>query len=803
MPINDFATVNVVLAPRAAPRPLFATTALFEILTSAQFAAFQVASSGARLLTLNGETWPDQLAALGILTGSVTYTNTEQHFTAVRVPETALLSARGRFDPSALHVVEVVVVEDAANLGFTVAGDYRISDIEGGDYKHSTPVLLHTQTATLVSAGDLPDGEFAVTFPDGFRAAINANQRDEWTLNIDNATAGTYSFVVNDGTTADVISFVAGGGDGIDDIRAGLIASFNGTANATAKGTISTSGVDNLIVRALLPGVANFLDLTTITGPGGLGVDMTGVNTQDPQLNDDQVTTAIFDLAVAFLATVTSPTYGVADSTTGILTVTATVPNVFQTVSLEHPALGGDSWTLATTVQPRETVLQVRDALSTLVTAGTHPTFTNGISGTDTLVFTAVAPASPISLTTTGPASFPGGLTNSETTSIVQLRVAAKEALTFVDDPATPGFAWDGAYSFTLLGEVVGFSIPVSTSSIAAATIAETALNLAAGGKYSAATGGTATVTITDAVAGRPMLVTVAAPDATSISQVTSQASYGFRDDWDMAAAESMDWYHGENGAFNGLDVGHLTDQEQGAIAAAASDPARIHSFQTDELATTEPFNISSTDVMAKIKNASIGRTFAVYHPSLDAASGIESYEGPLAKWASTVLTKKVGSIQWKGRVLEGNLHGIRFQEGNTHANLKARDASWLERLEARQQNVMNGGYMLDGRIIDIIRALDTLTSNIENAMLDVITIQDIVPYSPDGVALGHEAIQQEIDNGVTDGYVLPRSGVIVDPDLSSATQADRDRGIMPPFTFSAIVQAGVYHLTVNGTISQ
>lgn len=800
MPITDFASVNVVLAAQAAPRPLFATSAFFELLTSAQFKAFQTASSGARLLTLNGESWQDSLAALGILTGSVPYTNVEQHFTAVRVPETALLSARGRYDPSALHTVHVVVVEDAENLGFTVAGDYRISDIEGGDYKHSTPVLLHTQTATLVSAADLADGEYAITFPDMFRAAVNANQRDEWTLNINAAAAGTYSFVVNTGGTADVISYLAGGGDSIDDIRAGLIASYNGTANATAVGTISTSGVDDLIVRALLPGVANFLDLSAITAPVA---EMTGVNTQDPQLDDAQVTTALFDLTVAYLATVTSPTYGVADSTTGILTVTATVPNVFQSVTVEHPVITPDTWTVATTVQPRETVLEVRDALSALVIAGTHPTFTNGISGTDTIVLTAVGPGVPIALTTSGPAAFPGGLTDAETVSIVQLRVAAKEALLFVDDPATPGFAWDGAYSITVLGEVVGFTVPASTTSIAAATIAETALNLAAGGKYSAATGATATVTITDAVAGRPMLVAVAAPDATAISQSTSQASYGMRDDWDMAAAESLDWYHGHNGAYNGLDAGHLTDQEQGALAAQASSPARIHSFQTNEAATTGPFNISSPDVMAKLKNASVGRTFAVYHPSLDAASGIESYEGPLAKWSATVLTKKVGSIQWKGRPLAGGLHGIRFQEGNTPANLKARDASWLERLEARQQNLMNGGYMLDGRIIDIIRAQDTLTSNIENAMLDVISIQDIVPYSPDGIALGHEAIQQEIDRGQLDGYVLPRSGVIVDPDLSSATQADRDRGIMPPFTFTAVVQAGTYHLTVNGTISQ
>ena len=121
----------------------------------------------------------------------------------------------------------------------------------------------------------------------------------------------------------------------------------------------------------------------------------------------------------------------------------------------------------------------------------------------------------------------------------------------------------------------------------------------------------------------------------------------------------------------------------------------------------------------------------------------------------------------------------------------------------ARQQNVFNGGYFLDGIIIDIIRAQDTLTSNIENALLDVLTIQDIVPYSPDGIALGHEAIQQEIDRGVTDGYILPRSGIIVDPKLSDATGNEQARGIMPDFEFSAIVQAGTYLLQVIGTISQ
>ncbi len=62
-------------------------------------------------------------------------------------------------------------------------------------------------------------------------------------------------------------------------------------------------------------------------------------------------------------------------------------------------------------------------------------------------------------------------------------------------------------------------------------------------------------------VADRPMLVLVAAPDASAISQSTSQASYGFRDDWDMAAAESMGWYCGINGAHSGLDAGHLVDQ--------------------------------------------------------------------------------------------------------------------------------------------------------------------------------------------------------------------------------------------------
>lgn len=804
MPVTDFVTANVVLQPRAAPRPQFASVALLEILNSAQFKSFQTASSGARLLAIDGATWPDQLDALGITAGSVPYINVSQHFTGVRTPTKAYLSARGRYSPSLTHEVTITVHEDALRPGFTYAGDYRIGGgIEGGDYKHTTPDLFHTQTLTAVAAADFASGEFAVTFPDGFRAAVRSDQKDEWTLTVDNVAVGTYSFIVNTAGTADLISFVTTGGESINDIRAGLIASFNADPEAVAVGTISTSGAADIIVRAILPGIANHLDLTAITGPGGVGVDLSGVNTQDPQLDDTQVVDAIFASVDAYLTTLTSPTYGVVDASP-VLTITALVKHVFQDMSVEHPTITPDTFALATTVQPRETVLETRDALTVLVTAGTHPTFTNGNIGSDQIVLNAVGTGAPIPVETTGPAGNEDALTDEETVSIVELRVAHKESIVINEDAATPGFAYDGTYIFTLLGEIVSVPIAASTAPIAAAGAMVTALNLAAGGKYSAANSGTDTITITDLTAGRPMLVTLAAPDALAFTQSVAQVSYGARDDIIAAADESNDWYCMENGAYNSADAGHRTDQEEGAKAIALLDPPRIGCFQTDEAASgSTAFEVGSVDVIARLKNASIERNFAVYHPSLDANSGIESYEGPLAKWTATVLTLPVGSVQWKGRALEGDLHGIRFAEGNTPNNLKDRDASWLERFDARQQNMMNGGYMLNGLIIDIVRALDTITSNVENAMLDLFVQQNIIPYSPDGIALGREAIQGELDRGITDGYVLPQSTVVVDPDLSTATAAERARGIMPPFTFTAVVQAGTYHMTVNGSITQ
>lgn len=288
--------------------------------------------------------------------------------------------------------------------------------------------------------------------------------------------------------------------------------------------------------------------------------------------------------------------------------------------------------------------------------------------------------------------------------------------------------------------------------------------------------------TLKASLAGRPGTLSLTTPNNDAVLSVTT-ANYGVADDWQALNDQNGDWYQGILGSHTEADL-LLSDEKFASLR-------KIVGLQTsDEDVITAP----TTSVAGILKSRASLRTWAVYHP-LDA-------EGVHSAWAADVLTDRAGEVSWVGRPLTG-LTANAFTSASTSATLRANEMSFLEDFAAREQHIMNGGYSMAGRPIDITRAMDTLWTNIEIALMDLIVTNRIVPYSKDGIEQGYGTIVREFNSAVDQGYAVAGTLELTKPSVEEASEPDRIRGILPTYTGSCKFQAGVYKIKANIEVYQ
>ena len=289
--------------------------------------------------------------------------------------------------------------------------------------------------------------------------------------------------------------------------------------------------------------------------------------------------------------------------------------------------------------------------------------------------------------------------------------------------------------------------------------------------------------TPTASLAGRPGTVSITSPAADATVTVTT-ANYGIIDDLEAAAEDQPEWYIALPGTRVAAELLLCDEWVSGA-------GRYLWLGQTSDAAVLT----TSASVALTLKTrGTLLRSQICYYPT-DAG-------GLAAAWAGDVLVSPAGQVSWVARPLTSGLTG-QVLTASQAAALRANEVSYLERFEARSQNIINGGYSMAGRPIDIMRAIDTWASNVEIAMMDLLVSNRILPYTDAGVEAARGVILQEFATAVSQGYAVDGSLVLNKPKITDASAANRVRGIMPVLVGSFTVQAGTYKIIANFEVVQ
>lgn len=797
MPGSDFAQISLSLSAAAAPSPSFGVSLLLETLTSKQYAALVEQTGGSSVLVLSQEGHLATLADLGISAGSAAYQDVVAHFLGgVEQPEEAYLSYRG--EPVLEHLISVVVNDDPNGPGFAVPGVYRVGG-QGGPYVYMSVGYQQEVELTIVDVGggDGDPGVYRVEDGDGNVFSYESGGFNLWTAEIVTAAAGLYTVTVD----GEVYSYTATGGQTLEQIRDGL---YNDMVNfvshpAHPDWTAGKSGTTDI----------------TITG-NNVGQSLTVTTNSGPDLTDDMTVTettpiapeAVGDIAAGITALIqAAPGYAslrwTVASALAVVTITAKAPNVGEDLEIVANGPLSGSLTIAVTTDHRNTVTEVRDGIKTLMDAATHPDWTVATGGAGELEIDGVLAGDVLEIEVFGPNPATGlsmagasTLLLVERQSVLRKYVAQRTRIQIIPIPTTTD-AWEGEYRLIVFGQtlthVVGVGSGESVTDVRDSLQSQVDTLVA---ELTTAVIGTAAFDMTAAAAGEGFTTVVQSPNSNQAMTATVEtAVYGIAQDITRAHADEPGWYMLVNGDHSDLDI---------RVAAAAIEsfvPRKMHAWQTSDDGCKGTSLAAGTDIGAQLQSLARLRSFGVWHPS--PVSDLVAYEAPFAAWCGDVLTDQPGQVQWHGRPLTGFTGNI--LTANESRNLKDREMSYLERFRALNRDAMNGNYTSAGRIIDVIRAVDQAEAQLSNNLIDLIQINRILPYTPEGIAQVVRVINETIETLAEQGSVVENSLVFVGgiPKISQATASERERGIMPEFKISFIVQAGTTQVRVTGTVSQ
>lgn len=423
------------------------------------------------------------------------------------------------------------------------------------------------------------------------------------------------------------------------------------------------------------------------------------------------------------------------------------------------------------------TIEEVRDGLYALVTAGTHPSFTDATVSTDAFDMTSTVVGANIPMTLTAPE---GGATLTTQTSAKEVKRAQTQTITWPTGD-------DGAYE-VIVQTSTGQKVYQWTEASGSGTGADQATAFKAlfdadpsdlvTAPLAAPVGGT--ITLDAATAGTPFTISADTPNADAIL-ATTVTNYNIADDLALAILATRDFYVVINGSRLAVDI------EQ--AAEFLETERKLHVVQSSD---SDVASNSTTDVFSRMQDAARGRTAGLYHPI--------NAEGVHSGWAGDVTTDGPGEVNWNAIPLAG-FTGQVFTDLSVPANVRGKEGGYLERFEARGQDIIIGGYAFDGRPFDLRRALDTFCINVENALFDLLVVERIVPYTQEGLARSEAKIREVWTEAEEAGYGV--SLLLETPEITDATAAEQERGILPAFTGHAVMQVGTYQIRADFTVSQ
>lgn len=291
--------------------------------------------------------------------------------------------------------------------------------------------------------------------------------------------------------------------------------------------------------------------------------------------------------------------------------------------------------------------------------------------------------------------------------------------------------------------------------------------------------------TLTASIAGRPGTVSITSPASDATVAITT-VNYGIADDI-LALRTLLDWYYLLPGTHLAVELQLAAEYIETTQSAADKRQGLVQTSDANNL-TDAAGNIGGI-----LQALGLKRTGGVYHP-LDA-------EGVHSGWVGRVGSIPVGQVTWQERALNGLTGNI--LDATSESNIQSNELSFLERFEARAQNVMNGGYSFFGRPLDIVRSMDTFEFNLKTATMDLLVNNNIVPYTDTGFEMVRGVAITTYNQAVEQGYAVSGTLVLSKPKTSDATSNERSRGIMPVIVGEFQIQAGVHRARFKFTVYQ
>jgi hypothetical protein len=225
----------------------------------------------------------------------------------------------------------------------------------------------------------------------------------------------------------------------------------------------------------------------------------------------------------------------------------------------------------------------------------------------------------------------------------------------------------------------------------------------------------------------------------------------------------------------------------QEALSDAVGARRRIMGISSQEKACITTAN---TDIGAKLKAKSAGRTFGVYLPTADA-------EYPEAVWIGSQLGYTPGSNDWDFK--RGTGATVSFIDDTARTNLRSKN--WNMYTEVGGVNVFQDGNMFDGTPIDEVIGIDWLYARLQEQIFGRYINSLKIDMTEDGLVIIENEIRAVLATAEANKLIAKGWTVSV-PTLAQIGMNNRAKRIATGFKFKARLAGSMRKVGIEGTLT-
>ena len=337
-------------------------------------------------------------------------------------------------------------------------------------------------------------------------------------------------------------------------------------------------------------------------------------------------------------------------------------------------------------------------------------------------------------------------------------------------------------------------------SSVGQGTPAATATALAAlvnANAYVSAIGSGADVQIT--LLGTQDVITTGTV-AGGAGTIDATPSNGTTEDLDDALtackSESSNWY----GICGAGTQGRLVAQQKLAADWAESNDRLYICATADnncrDMTYGAPDNDTATSIAGYCKSQAMKNTAVIFH-------GSAATEYLDAAWMGRCLPKDPGAINWN----QMTLSSVTVDTTHTptyRTNMGDKGCSWYESLAGRNATQVGTGKAQNGYgdFIDLTRLSAALKFGITENIIDLLQVQDKVPFTNKGIAMVRAEIQERLEYYKAPPREAVASYTISVPDAADVATASKATRSLPSVNFTAVASGAINDVTIAGTVS-